>query len=87
MDNQVLTLIDGVGQSLTFTLLQVVRIQSSAYALLQPEEAKLSDPGTVVILRMEEQGLSALDGRTEFDHVLAHLARQDGPVAGAESAP
>lgn len=70
---QVVTLIDEAGNQQDFTLLQVVQIHESAYALLAPGEEAAAEPGTVVILRVEESNLVSIDDEGEFEHVVAHL--------------
>ena len=70
---QVVTLIDEAGNQQEFTLLQVVQIHDSAYALLAPGEEAMAEPGTVVILRVEESNLVSIDDEGEFEHVVAHL--------------
>lgn len=69
---QVVTLTDNAGNQQNFTLLQVVRIQSSTYALLSPE-ASPAEPGTVFILRVEHETLTSIESEDEFKHVVAHL--------------
>ena len=70
---QVVTLIDEAGNQQDFTLLQVVQIHESAYALLAPGEEAMAEPGTVVILRVEESNLVSIEDEGEFNHVVAHL--------------
>ena len=70
---QVVTLVDEAGNQQDFTLLQVVQIHDSAYALLAPGEEAKTEPGTVVILRVEESNLVSIDDEGEFEHVVAHL--------------
>ncbi len=72
-ETQVVTLIDEAGNQQDFTLLQVVQIHESAYALLSPGEEAAAEPGTVVILRVEENNLISIDDEGEFNHVVAHL--------------
>jgi len=71
--SQVVTLVDETGNQQDFTLLNVVRIHESSYALLSPGEDAEVEPGTVVILRVENETLTSIDDPAEFDHVVAHL--------------
>ena len=71
--SQVVTLVDEGGNQQDFTLLQVVQIHESAYALLAPSEEARMEPGTVMILRVEENTLTSIDDEDEFNHVVAHL--------------
>lgn len=71
--SQVVTLVDEAGNQQDFTLLQVVQIHESAYALLAPGEEAGAEPGTVVILRVEENNLLSIEDEDEFNHVVAHL--------------
>ncbi len=73
---QVVTLVDEAGNKQDFTLLQVVKIHSSAYALLSPGEEAAAEPGTVVILRVEDNTLMSIEDEGEFNHVVAHLQGQ-----------